>query len=449
MLIVTYRPDFAAPWVGQSQVAVMTLSRLRRGEGATMVRCLLGEGRTLPIATIEEILDRTDGVPLFVEEVTKAIVEADPNERLGALSSTPVASTPVPATLHASLLSRLDRLGVPSKQVAQTGAAIGREFSYEVLAAVSDFPPGVLDDVLRRLVAAGLVFQRGLPPTCDYLFKHALVQDTAYGTLLRGPRQELHKRIAVALEQHFPQVGETRPEIVAHHFTEAGLYERAINYWYRAGEQSVAKSAVLEAVGHLRRGLTLISNLPGTAERDRIELNLQVTLGTALMAARGYAHAEVIEAFTRARKLIVNTGNDGTELEFSILWGLWMAAFVGGDARTTLKQAEELLQIAESRAESALLIVAHRLLGSALVQNGDFRAGLPHLQQAAALFDPAAHRGHAFQFAQFGVGLMASGVPGRSQAQSRRGNSTSQGGAGSCAQSCIRALVRRLHHASR
>jgi DNA-binding winged helix-turn-helix (wHTH) protein/predicted ATPase len=400
LLIATYRPEFEAPWVGLPQVAVMTLNRLGRGEGAALVRCLLSDVTALPTETIDEILDRTDGVPLFVEELTKALIEAGPSQRLDALSNTPVASHTVPATLHASLLSRLDRLGASSKQVAQIGAAIGREFSYELLAAVAGLSPPVLDDALRRLVAAGLVFQRGLPPMCVYLFKHALVQDTAYSTLLRGPRQALHAKIAVALEEQVPKTGETRPEIVAHHLTEAGLYEKATSYWHRAGEQSVAKSAVLEAVGHVRKGLTLVPKLSDSAERDRNALNLQVTLGTALMAAKGFAHPEVIDAFSRARKLIMSTGNDGTELEFSILWGQWMTAFVGGDAHTALKQAEELLSIAESRAESALLTVAHRLLGSALVQNGAYQTGLSHLQRAATLFDPAVHRAHAFQFAQ-------------------------------------------------
>jgi predicted ATPase len=336
-------------------------------------------------------------------------------------------------------LARIDRLGVSSKQVAQVGAAIGREFSYELLAAVAEPSPPMLDDALRRLVAAGLVFQRGSPPTCDYLFKHPLVQDTAYSTLLRGPRQALHAKIATALEERFPRIGETGQEIVAHHFTEAGLYKKAISYWYRAGEQSVAKSAVLEAVGHLRKGLGLVANLSDTVERDRDELNLQVTLGTALIAAKGYAHPEVVDAFSRARQLIIRTENDGTHLEFSVLWGLWMTAFVAGDARTALEQAQELLPIAESTAETTRLIVAHRLLGSALVQNGDYQAGLAHLQRAAALFDPAMHRGHAFQFAQdIGVSVFSHlawamwhrGYPDQAKEQSRGGDSTREGRCG-------------------
>jgi predicted ATPase len=221
---------------------------------------------------------------------------------------------------------------------------------------------------------------------------------------LRGPRRALHAKIAEALEARFRTTGDIRPEILAHHFTEAGLYDKAISYWYRAGQDSVAKSAALEAVGQLRRGLALIPILPNTSERDRRELDLQVALGTALMAARGYAHPEVVAAFSRGRELIVSTGNTATELEFSVLWGLWMTAFVGGDANRALVQAKELLPIAESKAESTLLVVAHRLLGSALVQNGDFHAGLTHLQRAASLFDPAVHRGHAFQFAQ-GIGV--------------------------------------------
>src|SRR5262249_24771827 len=247
LLIATYRPEFDAPWVGLPHVAVMTLNRLRRAEGAAMVRRLLTDVTALPTETIDDILDRTDGVPLFVEELTKALIEAGPSRSLDASPNKPVASHAVPTTLHASLLARIDRLGVSSKQVAQVGAAIGREFSHELLAAVAEPSPPVLDDALCRLVAAGLVFQRGLPPMCDYLFKHALVQETAYSTLLRSRRQQLHARIVDVLEAKFPEIVETQPELLARHCTVGGWVEKAVDYRLRSGKQASARGAMAEA----------------------------------------------------------------------------------------------------------------------------------------------------------------------------------------------------------
>jgi predicted ATPase len=212
-------------------------------------------------------------VPLFVEELTKAVVEAGADRGNASISAVPPLSLAVPATLHASLLGRLDRLGPSAKTVAQIGAAIGRDFSYELLAAAVQVAEPELQEALRRLVEAGLVFQRGVPPAAEYLFKHALVQDTAYSTLLRGPRQALHRRIAEALEQRFPDLVETRPEILAHHYGEAAIADKAIAYWHRAGKSSVAKSAVHEAVAQLRRGLSLLEGLPETLERKQLELS--------------------------------------------------------------------------------------------------------------------------------------------------------------------------------
>src|SRR5690242_17343093 len=278
LLVATYRPEFQPPWVGGSQVTVIALNRLGRGEGATLVHQLAGNLGALPPDVVDEIVERTDGVPLFVEELTKAVVEADADRGHVSISAVPPSSLAVPATLHASLLGRLDRLGPAAKNVAQVGAAIGRDFSYELLAAIAPLAEPELQEALRRLVDAGLVFQRGLPPTAEYLFKHALVQDTAYSTLLRGPRQALHRRIAEALEQRFADFVETRPEIVAHHYGEAAIADKAINHWHRAGKSSVAKSAVQEAIAQLRRGLSLLDGLPESRERNQLELDIHITL---------------------------------------------------------------------------------------------------------------------------------------------------------------------------
>src|SRR5437763_7016251 len=230
LLVATYRPEFQPPWVGQSPVTVMALNRLGRSDGAALVHRLAGNLGGLPPDVVDEIVERTDGVPLFVEELTKAVVEAGADRGYASISAVPPSSLAVPATLHASLLERLDRLGPAANNVAQVGAAIGRDFSYELLTAAAQLTEPELQEALRLLVEAGLVFQRGLPPAAEYLFKHALVQDTAYSTLLRGPRQALHRRIAEALEQRFPDVVETRPEIVANHCGEAAIVDKAIAY---------------------------------------------------------------------------------------------------------------------------------------------------------------------------------------------------------------------------
>jgi predicted ATPase len=217
-------------------------------------------------------------VPLFVEELTKAVVEAGADRGYASISAVPASALAVPATLHASLLGRLDRLGPSAKNVAQAGAAIGRDFSHELLAAAVPLAEPELQEALHRLVEAGLVFQRGVPTAAEYLFKHALVQDTAYSTLLRGPRHSLHRRIAEALEQGFPDLVQTRPEILAHHCGEAAMPDKAINYWHCAGRLSVAKSAVTEATAQLRRGLSLLDGLPETRERKQLELDIHVHL---------------------------------------------------------------------------------------------------------------------------------------------------------------------------
>ena len=248
LLIATSRPEFQAPWADRAHATTLSLRRLGRDESGRLIRELVGGVADMPIAVIEEIVERTDGVPLFLEELTKAVLE---NAAVGTI---PAASATVPVTLHASLMARLDRLGPIAKEVAQAGAAIGREFSYELLAAAAQRTEAELQDGFGRLVAAGLLFQRGLPPEASFLFKHALVQDTAYSMLLRGPRQALHMRIAEVLEQRSPSLADTQPEILAHHFTEAGLLEKAVAYWCRAGRQSEAKAALVEAVAQLRRG---------------------------------------------------------------------------------------------------------------------------------------------------------------------------------------------------
>jgi class 3 adenylate cyclase/predicted ATPase len=405
LLVATYRPEYQPPWVGGSQVTAIALNRLGRSEGATLVHRLAGNLGALLPDIVDEIVERTDGVPLFVEELTKAMVEAGADRGHASISAVPPSAFPVPATLHASLLGRLDRLGPSAKNVAQAGAAIGRDFSYELLAAAAPLAEPEFQEALRRLVEAGLFFQRGLPPTAEYLFKHALVQDTAYSTLLRGPRQALHRRIAKALEQRFPDCIETRPEILAHHCGEAALPDKAITYWHLAGKLSVAKSAVREAIAQLRRGLSLLDGLPKTRERKQLELDIHVTLSAALMAGKGYADPEVFAALERANRLVTETASVGTPLHFSVLYGLWTSNSTAGNLVAALEHATNFLSVAQSQPSSGPLLVGHRTLAHSLICSGDYPAALNHSETAASLYRPEEPRDFAYHYGQnIGVG---------------------------------------------
>jgi predicted ATPase len=292
LLVATFRPEFQPPWTGHPQVTTLALTRLGRRETASLVGGIAGED-TLPAEIVDEIIDRTDGVPLFVEELTKAVVEARTSgETAALLAAAPRPGAAVPATLHASLMARLDHLG-SAKEVAQIGAAIGRTFDYELLAAVSGWKEAELMAALRLLVEAGLVFGRGVAPQSTYLFKHALVQDAAYGSLLRSRRQVLHRKIAEALESVYAGRAEAEPELIALHLTEAALGERAIDYWLKAGRQAMARSAMVEAVSHLRKGLGLLSSRRNDLKSRQQELELQIALGRALIATRGYSDPAV------------------------------------------------------------------------------------------------------------------------------------------------------------
>ena len=303
LLIVTFRSEFTAPWLGQSHVMNLTLNRLGERDAAAIIERLAGN-KALPADVLAEIVERTDGIPLFVEEMTKAVLEA---ESEGAARRT-VAAVPspalaVPASLHASLMARLDRLG-PAKEVAQIGSAIGREFPHALLTSVARKSEAELGSALERLVQAGLLSRQGIPPQASYLFKHALVQDAAYGTLLRDPRRALHARIAEAIEGQFAEIAETQPEMLARHCTEAGLIEKAAGLWGKAGLQSQARSALAEAVAQFTRALEQIATLPGTPALRREQIKLQVALITPLIHVKGYAAAETRAATEQARLLI-------------------------------------------------------------------------------------------------------------------------------------------------
>ena len=404
LLTVTFRPEFNAPWVGQSHVTSLTLNRLEEREAAAIITRLVGN-KELPADVMAEIVERTDGIPLFVEEMTKAVLEA---ESEGAARQT-VAAVPspalaVPASLHASLMARLDRLG-PAKEVAQIGAAIGREFSHALLAAVARKPEAELGSALDRLIAAGLLFRQGVPPHATYLFKHALVQDAAYGTLLREPRRALHTRIAETLETQFAETIENQPELLARHYTEAGLIEKATGLWGKAGQQSLERSALLEAVAQLTRALDQIAALPATPALRREQIKLQVALITPLMHVKGYAAPETKAAAERARLLIEQAQGLGEPPEdplvlFSVLYGFWAPNYVAFNGDLIRDLATQFLALAEKQGATVPLMVGHRLMGASLVHTGDLAHGRVHYDKAFALFDPAEHRPLATRFGQ-------------------------------------------------
>jgi len=308
LLMVTCRPEFQEGWSGRPHVTMLTLNRLGGQDGAALVERLSGNAG-LSGEMIAEIVERSDGVPLFLEELTKAVLEsAEQGDRVAAvLSMTPQAALSVPATLHASLMARLDRLGAAPKEIAQIGAVLGREFPYDLIRPVAQRPEAELRAALDRLSEAGLLFCRGAAPHSSYLFKHALVQDAAYSTLLRVRRQELHARIGNVLVSGFPEVAETQPEIVAHHYAEARLPADAVEYWHRAGERALQRSAHLEAESHLRRGLEVIKAVQPGRDRDQRELSLQLALAAALHANRGQAAPEVGQAYDLVRPQIIRS----------------------------------------------------------------------------------------------------------------------------------------------
>jgi len=397
LLLITFRPEFQSAWTGKAHVSAMLLNRLDHSAGAALVRSMSGN-RTLPSELVDEIAERTDGVPLFVEELTKAVLETGADGVARTVSAAPLPGLAVPPTLHASLMARLDRIGAVAKEVAQIGAAIGREFSYDLLASVAHRSDSELRAALDRLIGAGLVFRRGEPPDASFLFKHALVQDAAYGTLLRGPRRELHARIGRVLEERLATAADMQPEILAHHCANAGLIEKAVFYWQEAGERSKARSAMAEAIRQMRKALDLLSHLPDTPERQRTEVGLQLALGGALIAAKGHAAEETGKAYARARRLC-ELLNDTPNL-LKALWGEFVHHHVRAETNRSHRVAEELLDLAGRQNDTATLVAGHRAVGDSCLHRGELSSARAHLERGLALYDPAQHRSLTVLFAE-------------------------------------------------
>jgi predicted ATPase len=353
--------------------------------------------KALPAEVLERIVERTEGVPLFVEELTKTVLESGLLVAAGdhyALAG-PLTAVGIPATLRESLMARLDRLGAV-RQVAQIGAVIGREFSYGLLEAVALLGGAELWASLDKLVAAELIFQRGVPPQASYRFKHALVQEVVYDSLLKGRRQQLHAGVAKALEERGPGTRQEEPEVLAHHLTEAGLFEPAITYWHEAGRRAAQRSANQEALDHLQRALSLFRLQPDDSERRVRELALLNTLGPVLLAAKGFADRTVEETYHRGRQLCEDVG-DAAQLVI-VLRGLWAFHLVRAEIDASREVAMQLISLAEREHSIAYELEAHRPLGQSLFYLGAFAEARHHCARTIALYDPEAHGGHVLRY---------------------------------------------------
>jgi predicted ATPase len=413
LLIITFRQEFAPRWTGRPHVTLLSLNRLPPPQRAEMI-IRVTSGKRLPKEVADQIIDRTDGVPLFIEELTKAVVES------GIIQATKgeyvvkdaVSPLSIPTSLHASLLARLDRLA-PVREVAQLGAAIGRQFSHELISALALMSQQRLDDALSQLVGAELIFQSGTPADAIYTFKHALVQDAAYSTLLRSRRQQLHAHIAATLERQFPDIVSTQPQLMAQHCAEAGLTDKAIGYSLKAGQQAVARSAMAEAAAQLQKGLKLIAAIADSHSQQQYELDLQMALGPALLATKGFAASEVGDTFARARTLAEQL--DRAEYQVPLLYGLRLYHTVRSEFGLGLSIADEMTQIGEARADRAVQLLGLRCRGEVNLYMGDFVGARALFEQCDEMRDPtiravyatfAAEEQYTLMLGQLAVTLM-------------------------------------------
>lgn len=396
LMILNFRPEFIPLWTPPPHQTSFVVHRLALADMNAMITAV-AKGKTLPLAVSQHVMNKTDGVPLFIEELTKMVLESgllQEHQKHYELTA-PLPPLAIPTTLQDSLLARLDRLATV-REVAQLGATLGREFSYALVQAVSDLGEATLQRDLATLVKAELLYQRGAPPQSRYFFKHALVQETAYQSLLKSRRQQYHQRIAQVLQTQFPEMVDTQPEVVAHHYTEAGLIAQAVPYWQKAGEQELARSANTEAIIHLTKGLSLLTASPKTPEHTQQELLLQTSLSLALGAIKGFAASEVEQSYARARELCRQVGK--TPQLFPILWGLLAFYLVRAEITTAHEIGKQMLALAENTNDAALQIEAHDTLGTTLFCCGDFLTARHHFEQSITLYNPLQHRHLAFLY---------------------------------------------------
>ena len=397
LLIITFRPGFQPPWTGQPHVTTMTLNRLSRGERIKLVAQVTG-GKALPAALLDQIVDRTDGVPLFVEELTKSLVESEQIHQQDGqyVLDQPGQQLAIPTTLQGSLMARVDRLG-SAREVLQIGAAIGREFSYELLAAVAGLPETVLQDALARLTEAELVIMRGTPPDASFAFKHALVQDAAYSTMLRSRRQQLHGAIALLMEKRFPELAAATPEVLAQQFEGAAQTEKAVQYWRQAGNRYLRRFAMKEAIAHYSNGLRLVAAMPETPERSALELGVCLELALSEQISFGPTSQEAVQHYKRGLALATSLPNRGRE-RFLATWGIWFNATLSGRTVEAFGYADDLLAIARELDSSDLLLEAYHARVPGLLRQADFPAMREASEEVVRLYDRERHRDHAFYF---------------------------------------------------
>ncbi|MEK6209390.1 MAG: AAA family ATPase [Pseudomonadota bacterium] len=390
LIVLTHRPEFQSRWSEHGHVTALNLAKLTRAQSGAMVSKIAG-GKALPADLLEQIVAKTDGVPLFVEELTKSILESgnlkDFGDRYDYASAADTIA--IPATLRDSLMARLDRF-MPVKEIAQIGAAIGREFSYELFSAVASLPRTELDDGLARLTESGLAFRRGAIPEAVYVFKHALVQDAAYDSLLKARRTQIHVQIATVLEKQFPAVAATQPERVAHHYSAAGLADQAIPYWRKAGQLALQRVAVRDAIAHLDRGMSLLQQVPESPGRDAHELELCTTLGMAWLAYKGWAHPNVASNLERAWSL--ERALNRSDHMLPILYGLSIHRMCIGQIRESMSWAERLLDEGERSDLDDMRLMGHTQVETTSYFLGEFASISRHAEAILTRYDPVRHR---------------------------------------------------------
>jgi predicted ATPase len=405
LVLLTCRPVFQHPWRQRTHLTSLMLNRLSRQQVEDMVERVTG-GKPLPAEVIHHIVTRTDGVPLFVEELTRTVLESGVLQEIDGHYelSTPLSSLAIPTTLHDSLMARLDRLGT-AKGMAQWGATLGRQFSYTLLQASSQRDENALQGDLKLLVDAELLYQRGVPPHATYQFKHALIQEAAYESLLRSTRQYYHQRIAQVLTGQFPDTVHMQPELVAYHYTEAGLHEKALAYWQQAGQIAQERSAHEEAIAHLNQGLQVLMALPETDERDQQELAFYIDLGKSITTTKGWAAPEAESTYARAWELCQQTGDMSWLVP--VLWGQSHVYVVRADFAKHRGVGARFFSLADQRPDITLRMMAHWLTGMNLFHTGECLTGLQHLEQAHTLYDPQQHPTHVTLGVDFGVFALA------------------------------------------
>ena len=381
LLIVSCRPEFRPTWITRANTTMHSLTRLSQTEVKTMIRDLL-RGGSMPQALLDQIIEKADGVPLFIEELTSSTLSTPLRTRGNFEHTAQPALLRVPETLSDALMERLDRVA-PSRKLAQIAAVIGREFSHDLLSAASQIDEDDMQSALSLLEQADIIYRVGISPFVRFAFKHVLLRDAIYDSLLRSKRQQIHADIAAILEHDFPELAENQPEVLAFHYQEAGNHQLAIRCWFKSGQRALAHSANVEAIANFRKALRLLNALPETPERIKQEIDIQLALGIPLIAVQGYASAETREAFSRARTLCLQLGN--IPEYFQALFGLWGHSWMSGKNDDALRMADEFLSRSRALSDPVLPIVAHRVMGSTLLTVGDFQSSANHFEETIRL----------------------------------------------------------------